>query len=510
MNASKYKYILYLIAIVILCTIGIQLYWNYKNYTTNKQQLVNDVQTSLDNAVNRYFEDLAKTNTFNLTVESDSEQEFLSKDCELDSLITLMDSTHRQILEFRDLDTSATRVNIVKGINGDSILKAYGISDQFLQTDSISKNQWPKGLEISQTSKDDIKILTSKIIVAISNDTLNLSKVDSLVKLELKRKNISVDFYLDYKKSGVYTEQIKTNKKSFEPNKNFRSKDYLSTDSQSTLLPPGTFLTIQFTNTTKVILNRMLGGILISTLLVLAVISALFYLLKIIKHQKQLAEVKNDLISNITHEFKTPIATIGVALESIQSFNIIDDKEKTKNYLDMSSLQLSKLNTMVEKLLETATLDSENLELNFDNYNISEVITSIIDKHQLQQLEKTIKPTIEDDVFANVDIFHFENAINNIIDNAYKYGGNQISIVLKKTSSHIDIEVSDNGYSITKANKEKIFEKFYRIPKGNMHDVKGFGIGLYYTKAIIDKHGGSIQLNTSNSLTSFKITMPNV
>ena len=237
-------------------------------------------------------------------------------------------------------------------------------------------------------------------------------------------------------------------------------------------------------------------------------ISCLFYLLKIIKHQKQLAEVKNDLISNITHEFKTPIATIGVALESIQNFNVIEDKAKTKTYLDLSNTQLSKLNTMVEKLLETATLDSENLELNKDTYNISEILTTSIEKHQLNS-DKTITFNIPENISAKVDVFHFENAINNIIDNAIKYGGDAISISLEQNHFVFTITISDNGNTLTKANKDKIFEKFYRVPKGNTHDVKGFGIGLYYTKKIAEKHNGTITVDLKNNITSFKITLPN-
>ncbi|MCK5401727.1 MAG: HAMP domain-containing histidine kinase, partial [Flavobacteriaceae bacterium] len=239
-------------------------------------------------------------------------------------------------------------------------------------------------------------------------------------------------------------------------------------------------------------------------------ISCLFYLLKIIKHQKQLAEVKNDLISNITHEFKTPISTISVALESIKNFNVIDDKEKTKSYLDMSSSQLSKLNVMVEKLLETATLDSDSLDLNKEPVNITDLLQTIIDKHQIQTETKKINfRSSSENIIANVDVFHFENAINNIIDNAIKYGGNEISVYLKQHENTFEISISDNGKSLTKKNKDKIFEKFYRVSKGNTHDVKGFGIGLYYAKKIIEKHNGNIHLDLNNILTTFKISLPN-
>jgi len=269
-------------------------------------------------------------------------------------------------------------------------------------------------------------------------------------------------------------------------------------------------LEMEYPNATKIILMQGLSGILLSLLLSLVIISSLLYLLKIIKHQKQLAEVKNDLISNITHEFKTPIATISVALESIKNFNVIDDKEKTKTYLDMSNEQLNKLNIMVEKLLETATLNSDSLSLDKEEINLVDFINNLVEKQNFTLKDNAITFTYSHSIIpAHIDVFHFENAINNIIDNAIKYGGKTISVELNKTKNGIEISISDNGNTITKVNKDKIFEKFYRIPKGNTHDVKGFGIGLYYTKKIVEKHNGTIQLDLEQNLTTFKITLPN-
>jgi len=233
-------------------------------------------------------------------------------------------------------------------------------------------------------------------------------------------------------------------------------------------------------------------------------------LLHIIKQQKQLAEIKNDLISNMTHEFKTPIATIGVVLESLKKFNVLDDKTKTENYLNISNHQLNKLNLMVEKLLETATLDSDHLELHKEHINLTELLQQVISKHEMQngQKKKTIH-FISEAIFAKVDPFHFENALNNIIDNAMKYGGEKISINIDQNLMATTISISDTGNTLKSINKEKLFEKFYRVPKGNTHDVKGFGIGLYYTKKIIEKHGGTIDLNLNNNFTTFKIVIPN-
>ena len=268
-------------------------------------------------------------------------------------------------------------------------------------------------------------------------------------------------------------------------------------------------LTAYFDNPTQIILKRILTGILLSTILVLTVIACLIYLLNVIKRQKEVAEIKNDLISNITHEFKTPIATIGVALESLMDFKAIEDKDKTKSYINMSKDQLSKLNVMIEKLLETASLDSEVLNLNKEDVIIKDLVQNLITKHQLTT-EKPIRfnNELSDTFTVNVDLFHLENVISNIIDNAIKYGGDQIEVHLKKDDQNINVIVSDNGTSLTKAHKDKIFDKFYRVPKGNQHDVKGFGIGLYYAKRIVEKHNGLIEVLLEDGLTSFKITLP--
>jgi two-component system phosphate regulon sensor histidine kinase PhoR len=351
-------------------------------------------------------------------------------------------------------------------------------------------------------------MLTSKIVVSISNDSLDVVEVDSLLNEEFKRKQISLKSELSFFESDI-KRQVKRIKDSLSKDKN-ENKFSLKAVSKSTFLPKGSVLELNYTNETRTILKRSLNGILISTILILAVISCLFYLLKIIKKQKQLAEVKNDLISNITHEFKTPIATIGVALESISNFNGIDDKEKTKKYISMSSEQLNKLNLMVEKLLETATLDSDNLELNKESVSINEILNSLLNRYGIQFPDKSFNLNMMvENLMAYVDVFHFENALNNILDNAVKYGGDIISITLFEKGKNFEITVADNGNNLSKANRDRIFEKFYRIPKGNTHDVKGFGIGLYYTKTIIEKHNGNINLDLSNNLTSFKISLPN-
>ena len=240
----------------------------------------------------------------------------------------------------------------------------------------------------------------------------------------------------------------------------------LFTNSKSTYLRPGQKMRAYYKDPTLVALKKSSTGIALSLLLSMMVIVSLFYLLKIIRRQKELAEIKNDLISNITHEFKTPIATVSTAIEAIENFNVLDDKEKTQKYLSMSSVQLKKLHQMVEKLLETATLDSEKLILKKESIDLVDLISRISKKHELLT-DKTISfSTNIESKMVHVDLFHFENAISNLVDNAVKYGGQNIEINVNSVLNTSEISVADDGNGIDKHQQERIFDKFYRIPKG--------------------------------------------
>ena len=187
----------------------------------------------------------------------------------------------------------------------------------------------------------------------------------------------------------------------------------------------------------------------------------------------------------------------------------MDDKEKTTRYIDISNQQLKKLEVMVEKLLETASLETDKIILNKETIDLVELLRSNIENHQMNSIGQNFSFNSDFEEFLlKVDAFHLENAISNILDNAVKYGGTSVEIFLKTEKNKVLISIEDNGKGIEKKEREKIFEKFYRIQKGNIHDVKGFGIGLYYSKKIIEKHNGTIELVVS-SKTVFKITLPN-
>jgi len=526
MQQRHYTSILYFISSVILITLAIQMYWNYKNYQSGKAQLLRDVQTSLDNAVEKYYSNVAKHNTkqfFNLNNDSisnnprlialsnnidsgafelnsviiDTKSNSSIKDIQnnnVDSIINRfsniqIDSTHIQSYNFKDPNGDVKNSFTISGSNKtivDSLFlkmkeKAFAINDSMT------------ALNLRDNA---IKNLTTKIVISLDNANFNKQTVDSLFTDLLKNQHLlSINHTLDFE---------------INPHKKQESKNTdLTIKSTSSLLPEGSILTVGFENILGIVLKRNLLGISLSILLLAAVIASLLHLLRIINTQKQLAVIKNDFISNITHEFNTPLATINAAVDGLLHFNTNNDPIKTKKYLQTSKNQVDKLRNMVQRILEISTLHKEELIIKKEKENIHLLLKKLIDRYKIISPESDIKLlTNEENNEASVDAFHFENAIDTILENALKYGEPPITVILKEEKNNYIISIKDEGQELTKSQAKHIFEQFYRIPKGNTHNVKGFGIGLYYSKTIINKHGGTINVTTQP--TTFKITMPYV
>jgi len=491
MNNLKYKQILYFISVVILLTIGVQGYWSYKNYQSEKQHFTADVQTCLDNAVDAYYTKIAKENTWAYMLDS-IPNDSIFMNINIQKNLSDEDSLHRNFKEFHSSDSSnIKRISILKSSSFDdfNFKSKSKTPDIIYKTIDSMEGVFPRHLEM----------LTSKIVVSFSEDSLSLNSIDSLILKELNRKEINLNYGLYYKNGWGSDQKLR---------ETTVDNSELVATTGSTFLMDGSKLQMHYNNNSLAILKRNSISLFISFLLVSSIVFCLIYLLKIIQKQKELAEIKNDLISNITHEFKTPLATISVALEGIQRFNSDNDTEKSKKYTEMSKTEVDKLTFMVEKLLETATLDSDNLQLNLEETNLVSLVekASTINPELTNGKDIIFTSNIEE-CLVNVDRFHFENALNNIIDNAIKYGGSKIEVSLKASNSEVTINIKDNGKSLTKQQASKIFEKFYRVPKGNTHDVKGFGIGLYYSKNIIEKHGGNVGVTVGDG-TEFEIVIP--
>lgn len=263
----------------------------------------------------------------------------------------------------------------------------------------------------------------------------------------------------------------------------------------------------------RIVLRRMAGLLIGSVLLLLFVVGLFYYSIKNLIAQKKVADVKTDFINNITHELKTPLATLSLASKSLKQKEILESPEALEKTLGILDRQNSRLQKLIDQVM-TNSLGSEELVLNKE-----QIIDDIYFKNiaadfslSVQSQDLTIQTHIEPkEVMHRVDTFLFTTALFNILENAVKYGKEsvEININTRLTNNQYEILISDNGIGISEKEQKNIFEKFYRVASGNIHNVKGLGLGLYYTKQVVDAHEGNIQVKSEvNKGTTFIIKIP--
>jgi two-component system phosphate regulon sensor histidine kinase PhoR len=218
------------------------------------------------------------------------------------------------------------------------------------------------------------------------------------------------------------------------------------------------------------------------------------YAIYVILSQKRFSEMQKEFINNMTHEFKTPISSIKISSDVISKSSAIQEDERLSKYVDIIRDQNTRLNTQVEQVLSLAKLERDQFKLKKEKIEIPEIFEEVEQSHRMriESLEGSLQIHIDKDLpSVSADHSHFTNVLNNLIDNAVKYSEERPKIGLRaeKKPNGISISVSDKGIGVSKDQMEKITEKFYRVPSGNIHDVKGFGLGLYYVKNICKAHG---------------------
>lgn len=301
-------------------------------------------------------------------------------------------------------------------------------------------------------------------------DTSGLRK---FYKRALEQRNISSDFNFSHDRK----EPPSLSTKSF-PTYNLKQQAYI----RAVFDKPGYLL-----------IRRMLWPIAGSFVLLCIMGVSLFYMVRTIYRQKKLSVIKNDFINNITHELKTPIATASAAIEAMESFNVVEDPVKTRKYLRTSKNEMTRLTGLVDKILNISIYEQQGFDLNREEVDVDYMINELIQSYTLKN--SNIQLSYENgsaNAVSFVDRVHFYHAINNIIDNAIKYSGSTIAIAIRfyeRNNYHI-VEVKDSGIGISRHDIPHIFDKFYRVPTGNMHKTKGYGLGLFYVKNIMEKHSG--------------------
>ena len=243
---------------------------------------------------------------------------------------------------------------------------------------------------------------------------------------------------------------------------------------------------------------------IVSAIVFTLLIMASFYLtVRTMLRQKKLSEIKNDFINNMTHEFKTPLATISLAVDALRNEKVVSDKEKMSYFSTIIKEENKRMNRQVETILKAALLDKQEVQLLLRPLHAHQVIKDVVENFTLQLEEKNGKAELllnaESD-FIDADEVHFSNLINNLIDNAIKYCKDDqppmIKITTQSTAKTLVIVIEDNGIGMNKETVKRVFEKFYRAHTGNIHNVKGFGLGLSYVKTMVEAHGGQIKVDS--------------
>jgi len=263
------------------------------------------------------------------------------------------------------------------------------------------------------------------------------------------------------------------------------------------------------------LVKKLISPILFSLFLVGVTVFSFVLLYRNLQRQRKLTEIKNEFISNITHELKTPIATVGVAIEALRNFNAINDPQRTKEYLDISQNELQRLSLLVDKVLKLSMFEKKEIELKYEFLDLKGVVDEVVSSMRLQ-IEKnhaTVSINTEGDTHLQADRLHLLSVVFNLLDNALKYGNGNTAIKfeLKGKENEVELSVADNGIGISQEYKDKVFEKFFRVPLGNTHNTKGYGLGLSYVAHVIQRHKGKIEVESQPGLGSkFIITLPKV
>jgi len=549
MNKTQLVSIIALVTIAMIGLIAVQLYWIHNAITLKEQRF----DLAVNDALGDVVADLEKQEALNMVKGFGFESKLFSKLHDLDMRIDSIEQSAREMA-----DSISNRMVILahkgplnKGehfsfelhqeFNPDSMrngLRSMAeaffsddistffdfeirIDDQVLSFDSAQYEMVNRIAAMDTAAinhklsvvKEVMKEMVLKDVQGGAHNRLDPEVIDSFLLAELVDNGINQPYefgVFDGTNMPIFEEQLSKHEKKVMVSR------YKVNLFPGSLVSEPAFLKVRFPAKRRFLLKTMWGILSLSGFLTLVIIMSFYYTVRTIMRQKEDSEIKNDFINNMTHELKTPISTIAIACEAISDKEIRKSDEHVNKYVAMISFENRRLGNLVEDVLQSAALDKESFDVKLEELNINEVINSAIDKMQMLVENKGGKITSElsNELGAlNGDAFHLTNAIANLIDNANKYCEKAPEIHIKSVHRADGVEVccEDNGIGISKEDQKKIFEKLYRVPMGNIHNVKGFGLGLNYVQAIVGKHNGNIQVSSDLGKGSkFEIFLPYV
>lgn len=495
-QSRRIKYIIILMTVTLLALISLQAYLIYRAYTQQSQQFdqsVGELLSSVKYKVERHH------------VEKKVDQEFKLNDIEY-ALRRNIDSVWatNSGIPFSNQPQETGLVND----EGEPVINIGESSDQLI--DRFSGN-----IELYKNDAGNLKsIFTDLIFGYLSYDDRDLDTT-------LLKKEIQKEMFLKKLEAGYEWGIYNSFNKSFLFSTSFDNKALVYSKYQVPLFYRGmknaVMLTLYFPEKTTFLFGNI-SLLLLSSVLIVLIIMILFLVsLRIIFEQKKVGEMKNDLMNNITHELKTPIATISLACQALNDKDMAGIENIRENYIRIITAENQRLGKLVENILHSALTEKGEIKIKFRNVNLHERITYITDNMRIQLEKKNVKLRLNLTAarpYLEADEVHISNVFANLLDNAIKYLGSdnkspQISIETYNKPGKIIINIEDNGIGIPKPDQSRIFDKLYRVSTGNVHNVKGYGLGLNYVKQIVDKHHGTIKVNSELGKGSiFTIELP--
>ncbi len=420
-------------------------------------------------------------------------------------------------------------VKVPDSIKADSIKKERTI--YYLKGDSlyrIEASVQDSSGNYNEFTQDDLK---KRIIGNISKKTIFIQDILN----RLIASETSVDKRLDavqleqiiqniFRQNGIkyqYYYGIRNKKNEFPVksegfDENYSGKIYEIRLFPNDILPSEYYLTVYFTRHKRLVPRNIPRQMIVSIVITIIIIITFAFILILILKQRKLSELKNDFINNMTHELKTPISTISLASQMLNDNSIAIDKNKLNSVTKIINDESKRLEFQIEKVLQTSLFEKGNIYFNIQEVEIHEIIKIAVLNTNIKAKNKGGKISMDlrakDDIVSG-DKLHLTNIFFNLLDNAVKYSKEKtapdIKVFTENSEDKIKIVISDNGLGISKEGQKKIFNKFYRVPTGNVHDVKGFGLGLSYVKRIVDEHKGTISVKSElHKGTDFIILFP--
>jgi len=515
MNRRTLLFLSLFVGIILLSLIGVQVYWISNTIRVTEKHFDQDVNEAMNDIVYRIEK---STTAAKLTQKFNFRKQAIRWFAPTD---TLPSGTRVSKDTLRDRNgmviNHGNKFNVK--VFEESSIDSNGIvtnkrSASYLTHDSMPKGDFSMGLKFEGRSADSIDkqflsrhsdvmndIFDELVSINVYHDInphLDTAQIDSIVTKALNDRNIHIPFKFAVLNSTADTVIIASKP---DMNSKFLQSTYKVNIFPKSMYIQPRFLSLLFPGKTKYNLNGVELTLFSSILLIILIIGAFYFTISTIIRQKKLSEIKSDFINNMTHEFKTPISTISLAGEVLSDKTIDKTPESVEKYLKIIKDENKRLAGLVENVLQAAVLDKGKLKFKIQECDLHQIINDVIQSLHLQIQNKggfitTELNALRYSLFA--DRMHLGNIIYNLIDNALKYSidAPQIKVITESTNVGISIAVKDNGIGIKKEDQKKIFETFYRVPTGNIHNVKGFGLGLSYVKAVVEKHGGHVEVQS--------------